>query len=48
MQIQNFYKNIDENLQNWNTQDVTMTNNEDIRRIFIKFDSQVGPHIAYH
>ena len=45
MQIQNFYKNISENLQNWNTQDVTMTNNEDIRRIFIKFDSQVGNYL---
>lgn len=45
MQIQNFYKNIYENLQNWNTQDVTMTNNEDIRRIFIKFDSQVGNYL---
>jgi len=45
MQIQNFYKNIGENLQNWNIQDVTMTNNEDIRRIFIKFDSQVGNYL---
>ncbi len=45
MQIQNFYKNISENLQNWNTQDVTMTNNEDIRRIFIKFDSKVGNYL---
>lgn len=45
MQIQNFYKNISENLQNWNIQDVTMTNNEDIRRIFIKFDSQVGNYL---
>ena len=45
IQIQNFYKNISENLQNWNTQDVTMTNNEDIRRIFIKFDSQVGNYL---
>lgn len=45
MQIQNFYKNIGENLQNWNIRDVTMTNNEDIRRIFIKFDSQVGNYL---
>ena len=45
MQIQNFYKNISENLQNWNPRDVTMTNNEDIRRIFIKFDSQVGNYL---
>ena len=45
MQIQNFYKNISENLQNWNIRDVTMTNNEDIRRIFIKFDSQVGNYL---
>ena len=45
MQIQNFYKNISENLQNWNIQDVTMTNNEDIRRIFIKFDTQVGNYL---
>lgn len=45
MQIQNFYKNISENLQNWNIRDVTMTNNEDIRRIFIKFDTQVGNYL---
>ena len=45
MQIQNFYKNISENLQNWNIQDVTMTNDEDNRRIFIKFDSQVGNYL---
>ena len=45
MQVQNFYKNISENLQNWNTQDVTITNNEGIRRIFIKFDSRVGNYL---
>jgi len=45
MQIQNFYKNLSENLQNWNIQDVTMTNDEDNRRIFIKFDSQVGNYL---
>ena len=45
MQIQNFYKNISENLQNWNIQDVTMTNDEDNRRIFIKFDSRVGNYL---
>jgi len=45
MQVQNFYKNISENLQNWDRQDVTITNNDDIRRIFIKFNSRVGNYL---
>ena len=45
MQIQKFYKKITENLQNWNIQDVTITNNEDIRRVFIKFDTKIGNYL---
>ena len=45
MIVQNFYKKIGENLQNWNVQDVTITNNEDIRRVFIKFENKVGNYL---
>ena len=45
MQILNFYKKFRESLQDWNTQEVTITNNEDIRRIFIKFDIRVGNYL---
>jgi len=42
MQIKDFFGKILKNLPNWNHQEVTETNDEDLRRIFIKFDIQEG------
>ncbi len=42
MQIKDFFGKILKNLENWNHQEVTETNDEDLRRIFIKFDIQEG------
>lgn len=43
--LQNFFSNINNNLQAWDTHDVTITNNEDIRRIFTKFNIQIGNYL---
>ena len=37
-EIKNFYDKIIKNLRDWSIQNITITNNEDIRRIFTKFD----------
>jgi len=46
MLVQEFFKKIIQNLQNWTTQDMTVTNNEDLRRIFVKFESTDGNYIT--
>jgi hypothetical protein len=33
-----YFQKISTNLKDWSIQDVTITNNEDLRRIFIKFE----------
>ena len=43
--IRIFYKNLIKNLQDWSVQDVSITNDEDIRRIFIKFQAWDGNYI---
>jgi len=40
MLVQEFFKKTIEKLQGWTSQDMTVTNNEDLRRIFIKFESK--------
>lgn len=45
MQIKDYFGKILKNLQEWNHQDVSETNNEDIRRIFIKFDIREGNYL---
>ena len=45
MQIKDFFGKILKNLDEWNHQEVSETNNEDIRRIFIKFDIQEGNYL---
>ena len=45
MQIQNYFQKISKNLSKWNVQDVSITNNEDLRRIFLKFEIQEGNYI---
>jgi len=43
--IRIFYKNLIKNLQDWSVQDVSITNDEDIRRIFTKFQAWDGNYI---
>ena len=45
MLVQEFFKKIVNNLQNWATQDISITNNEDLRRIFVKFESKEDNYI---
>ena len=40
-----FYENLIKNLQGWDIQDISITNNEDIRRIFTKFQIQEGNYL---
>ena len=39
MFVQEFFKKTVNNLQDWESQDINITNNEDLRRIFVKFES---------
>jgi len=43
--IRIFYKNLIKNLQDWSVQDVSITNDEDLRRIFTKFQAWDGNYI---
>ena len=45
MLVQEFFKKIVNNLQNWASQDITITNNEDLRRIFVKFETREDNYI---
>ena len=38
--VQEFFKKVINNLKEWTHQDITITNNEDLRRIFVKFESK--------
>jgi len=44
-EIKNFYDEIIKNLRDWSIQNITITNNEDIRRIFTKFEVREGNYI---
>ena len=46
MLVQEFFKKTIQNLPNWISQDITVTNNEDLRRIFVKFESTDGNYIT--
>ncbi|WP_428327264.1 hypothetical protein [Nitrosopumilus sp.] len=43
--IMDYFQNIGKNLNDWSIQDVTITNNEDIRRIFMKFEIREGNYL---
>jgi len=43
--IKNFFSEINKKLSDWNVHDVTITNNEDIRRIFTKFEVKEGNYL---
>jgi len=45
MFVQEFFKKTVNNLQDWTSQDITITNNEDLRRIFVKFESKEDNYI---
>jgi len=43
--INNFYQTIIKNLKDWSVQEVSISNNEDIRRIFTKFEIREGNYL---
>ena len=43
--IMDYFQNITKNLKGWSTQDVTVSNNEDLRRIFTKFEIMEGNYL---
>lgn len=43
--ISDYYKKITESLEKWQIQDISISNNEDIRRIFTKFETKIGNYI---
>jgi len=43
--VQNFYKTMVSNLPDWEAHDVSITNNEDIRRIFVKLNVREGNYL---
>jgi hypothetical protein len=45
MLVQEFFKKTVNNLQDWESQDITITNNEDLRRVFVKFESREDNYI---
>ena len=45
MLVQEFFKKTIQKLQDWASQDITITTNEDLRRIFVKFESTEGNYI---
>ena len=45
MLVQGFFKKIIQGLPEWNVQDISITNNEDLRRIFVKFEVKEGNYI---
>jgi len=44
-QVTDYFQKINSNLKDWSIQDVTMTKNEDIRRIFTKFEIMEGNYL---
>lgn len=43
--VNNFYQTIIKNLNDWSVQEVSISNNEDIRRIFTKFEIREGNYL---
>ncbi len=44
-QVSDFFKTVMKSLPQWSTHGVTITNNEDIRRVFVKFQTNVGKYV---
>lgn len=45
MLVQNFYKKIISSLPEWDSQNISISNNEDLRRIFVKFNVTEGNYL---
>ena len=45
-QITNYLEKLIQKLTNWSLQDVSVTNNEDLRRIFTKFEVNEGNYLS--
>ena len=43
--VMDYFQNICTNLKDWSIQDVTISNNEDLRRIFMKFEIMEGNYL---
>lgn len=43
--VMDYFQNIGTNLNDWSIQDVTISNNEDLRRIFMKFEIMEGNYL---
>ena len=43
--VQEYFKKIIKNLPDWVSRDISITNNEDLRRIFVKFDLKEGNYL---
>ena len=44
-EISDYFQKINNNLDKWSTQNVSITNNEDLRRIFTKFEIMEGNYL---
>ena len=44
-QVMDYFQNISKNLKDWSIQDVTISNNEDLRRVFMKFEIMEGNYL---
>ncbi|MCJ8306943.1 MAG: hypothetical protein HRU07_07850 [Nitrosopumilus sp.] len=44
-QVSDYFQKINSTLKNWSLQDVSITNNEDVRRIFTKFEIREGNYL---
>jgi len=44
-QVMDYFQKINNNLEDWSLQDVSITNNEDLRRIFTKFEIMEGNYL---
>jgi len=44
-QVTDYFQKINNNLEDWSLQDISITNNEDIRRIFTKFEIMEGNYL---
>ena len=45
MRIQGFYKKIIDGVPEWDSQNISITNNEDLRRVFVKFNVKEGNYL---
>ena len=43
--VSDYFQKINDSLKNWSLQDVSITNNQDVRRIFTKFEIKEGNYL---